>query len=571
MFQTTLKIDSEVIELVNDGNKVTFTGQLENLEDGKHGIFVEAVDAMTNRIAFTRYFYVDTHAPDIEATSDNELIPSDEIVYLEPETDSLELTISVTDNFPFLRVWDGDDMVHMVEHDFWAFESELKPVEYEFDKEVVLSTGMNTIVIAAEDASETVTEHIYRFYVMTEEETLPRLDRIDVSGQTAVNAELGEVVTTSFQATGYDQYNNEFDADFEWFVEGSNVSILDGVLSVESNASGSVTVKVISGEVEGSIAVSITAANVPIITPPNNTVTPPTATPTVTPAVSTINVTLNEDSVELEVGTEAEVTTFDLVATVSSGSQEVVWTSEDDTVASVNENGIVTAVSVGTTTITATRLNGDENATAEIEVFLVGEEESPLGAIKFNKPYMNGYTDGTFRPEGTITRAELAVVFSKVLGLNTTAMTSQQFDDVSPDHWAYMFVQAAGRAGIFTGYQDGTFRPDQPINRAELAATFSKFWTLKKIDVTTEALATIDDVKDHWAKAHIYKLYNAKVLDASLVNFRPEEPATRGTVVVMVNKLLDRQPLNVSDSKFSDVKDLDMMGAIEAATSLSVE
>jgi subtilisin family serine protease len=309
---------------------------------------------------------------------------------------------------------------------------------------------------------------------------------------------------------------------------------------------------------------------------PTTPTTPTTPSVPVTPPVAfnptlVFNVTLNASNVELEVGTDAETTTFDLDATVSTGSQEVVWSSDNEEVATVDAEGIVTAVAPGTAVITATRVDGTQSASATVEVFLVGEEESPLGAVTFNDPYMTGYPDGTFRPEGTITRAELAVVYSKILNLNINFAGSQKFTDVDSDHWAYNYVQAVARTGIFSGYGDGTFKPDQPINRGELAATFSKFWAFKSIDVDSSLVANVLDVQDHWAANHIYKLFNAKVVEKDLANYEPDAPATRGTVVQMVNNLLGRQAIDTASSKFIDVKDLDLMGDIEAATSLSVE
>lgn len=87
---------------------------------------------------------------------------------------------------------------------------------------------------------------------------------------------------------------------------------------------------------------------------------------------------------------------------------------------------------------------------------------------------LNGYPDGSFRPENPVTRAEFAVLM-----LNSFPTVSQQtrvapqFRDVSSQHWAYRAIQMAYQTQIFVGYPDNTFRPDQPITRVEALAILS--------------------------------------------------------------------------------------------------
>ncbi len=81
---------------------------------------------------------------------------------------------------------------------------------------------------------------------------------------------------------------------------------------------------------------------------------------------------------------------------------------------------------------------------------------SNLGVLK-------GYHDGTFRPDADITRAEFAALAVRF----TDAIGSKSFIDVSSDHWAEDYIAAAHAADIIQGYPDGTFRPDEPILRSE--------------------------------------------------------------------------------------------------------
>lgn len=86
---------------------------------------------------------------------------------------------------------------------------------------------------------------------------------------------------------------------------------------------------------------------------------------------------------------------------------------------------------------------------------------------------IDGYPDATFRPDKPINRAEIATVLTRSEALTAAedAGKSQvSFKDVSVSHWASATIQAASASGLFNGYEDGTFRPDNPITRAEAAA-----------------------------------------------------------------------------------------------------
>ncbi len=82
---------------------------------------------------------------------------------------------------------------------------------------------------------------------------------------------------------------------------------------------------------------------------------------------------------------------------------------------------------------------------------------------------INGYEDGTFKPDNTITRAE----FSKLLAIKTTpsaqtfTQTTTAFPDVAAEHWANAYIAYAASVGAVNGYPDGTFKPENPVTYGE--------------------------------------------------------------------------------------------------------
>ncbi len=395
---------------------------------------------------------------------------------------------------------------------------------------------------------------------------------IEISGESSVQATDSDISKeyTTVVKSQYGTTMTEQVVTWNIVSQVSGTTFDSGTLTVTPSAlAGTLKIEASIGDVKVTKEILITAKEEEKTTPV--TQTPTTQAPTrSTPVVS---VDLDKSRIELEYGSDALKTEETIIASVTgTNNKDVTWKSSDELVATVDENGLVTATGAGEVVITATTADGNKIATADVEVFLVGEEISPLGAIEFEKSYIDGFPDGTFRAEQAITRGQLAVIYSKILNLNLTVDSSQKFDDVNKENWAFDYVQAIERTGIFTGYSDGTFKPDQVITRGEIAATFSKFWEFKNIKVSSNVIEGLNDSSEHWATLHINKIFNANILSLNeLGNYEPNSPALRGQAVLMINNLLGRKSLDVSESKFSDVTDKELMGAIEAASITTIK
>ncbi|MFA7147643.1 MAG: S-layer homology domain-containing protein, partial [Syntrophomonadaceae bacterium] len=113
-----------------------------------------------------------------------------------------------------------------------------------------------------------------------------------------------------------------------------------------------------------------------------------------------------------------------------------------------------------------------------------------------NRGLINGFPDGTYHPGEGLTRAQAAVLFCKIRGLNPTEKNST-FNDVVGNHWAAGYIAAAVKAGYITGFPDGTYRPQATLTRAQGINLFLQLATEKDSSEEPPALQDLD--KNHWA------------------------------------------------------------------------
>ena len=160
--------------------------------------------------------------------------------------------------------------------------------------------------------------------------------------------------------------------------------------------------------------------------------------------------------------------------------------------------------------------------------------------------YLLGYEDGTVRPNGSISRAEVATVLFRLLkdDVRMQNLTKDNADsDVSDTAWYAAAVSTLSKMGVISGYPDGTFRPNAPITRAEFAAMIARF------DETAKSADTpFTDISGHWAENAIGKAYgNGWVEGSSKTVFCPESNLTRAETATLLNRVLHRLPEKESD------------------------
>lgn len=166
--------------------------------------------------------------------------------------------------------------------------------------------------------------------------------------------------------------------------------------------------------------------------------------------------------------------------------------------------------------------------------------------------YLIGYADGTVRPNGKITRAEVATIFFRLLDDDTRAKywsSENNFSDVSADKWYNNAVSTLSNMGVIGGYADGTFRPDAPISRAEFAKIAVSFTQNNGSAVYNY----FTDVKTtDWFAPYVTAAKDAGLIEGySDGSFKPESKITRAEACAIVNRTLGRKP-SKAHMKISD-------------------
>ena len=144
-----------------------------------------------------------------------------------------------------------------------------------------------------------------------------------------------------------------------------------------------------------------------------------------------------------------------------------------------------------------------------------------------------GYPDSTYHPEDPVTRAETAVFLLKGLDITPPPVdNSHSFPDIS-GHWAEAYIEELNDQNLSNGYLDNTFRPENPVTRAEIAVLL-----LNSLGIIPPAIDTSHpfiDIAGHWAEAYIEELYDQGMIGGYDDNtYRPESQVTRGEMAVFL-------------------------------------
>lgn len=252
------------------------------------------------------------------------------------------------------------------------------------------------------------------------------------------------------------------------------------------------------------------------------------------------------------------------------GVSTVTITVTEDTGAKVTPNGKV-SVSVGSDK--HFDIKADDGYTIT-DVIVDGKSQGPMTSYDFKNikeahtlvvkaskllrgdhiAFISGYPDGSVHPNANITRGEVSMIFYRLLADNVRAANSGSrapYGDVASTAWYADAVATLSRMGILKGYEDGTFKPDAAVTRAEFATIASRF------DKLATGTKTFKDVPaSHWAYAAISSAAEKGwVSGYEDGTFRPDRAITRAEVAKLTNAVLNRScDKNYVDTNKASIK-----------------
>ena len=160
--------------------------------------------------------------------------------------------------------------------------------------------------------------------------------------------------------------------------------------------------------------------------------------------------------------------------------------------------------------------------------------------------YVIGYKDGLVKPYGLITRAETTAIFFRLLKdsvRDSSLLTSSTYTDVPDNYWANTAISTMTGLGIVQGRSTTTFDPQSPITRAQFAAICARFDT-----GTSSGTQTFSDISGHWAEKYIQRAAELGWIKGfEDGTFRPDTYITRAQAMTMINRVLNRIPEEESD------------------------
>ena len=254
-----------------------------------------------------------------------------------------------------------------------------------------------------------------------------------------------------------------------------------------------------------------------------------------------VSIKLDKDTVSGVVGDKIKVT-----ATVTGSTAKPTWTSSNKDVATVDENGNITLVGKGTATVKV-KVNGivknipvtvKEATATPTPVPTVKPTEAPVINTEYTKPYASGYDDGSFLPNNNITRGELAAMIARLSYGDDLpdGMYQASFPDVDSDAWFNKYIGYLEDKDVLSGYEDGTFRPMDTITRGEISAVIAR---AQRYDLISYNGIFTDVTENDWAKDNIETLADKNIVSGyEDGTFGPYSPLTRAEAVAIINRVL---------------------------------
>ena len=253
----------------------------------------------------------------------------------------------------------------------------------------------------------------------------------------------------------------------------------------------------------------------------------------------------NNAPTTLEVTTDTP--TLSLIADTDA-TADIVWTSDNEGVATVKD-GVVTIINPGSAIITA-YVNGNRNLTDFVRLVVKkgtgatptpspttapGPTSGPSGDRNMNIPYLTGY-EGMIKPDDYMTRAEAATIMVQLTG-STGEEYENTFPDVREGTWYIGVISEAAARGLISGFEDGTFRPEETVTREQFTSMVARLTGIESV----EGEPFTDVEPDRWSAGVINAAAEKGIITGYIDGtFLPENPIRRSEAARIVNVATER-------------------------------
>lgn len=166
------------------------------------------------------------------------------------------------------------------------------------------------------------------------------------------------------------------------------------------------------------------------------------------------------------------------------------------------------------------------------------------------KNIITGYPDGTFKPDNSISRAELCKIVIEALvkyNIVSYSANSNTFSDVPKSEWFNKYVETAYKNNIVSGVGGGKFEPNNPVTREQMAKIFANVYCLvykkslssiSKPEITSKTFSDYKKISS-WALPYVSAVYNTGLMKGSEGNFYPVKTSTRAEAGITLFRLFD--------------------------------
>ncbi len=205
---------------------------------------------------------------------------------------------------------------------------------------------------------------------------------------------------------------------------------------------------------------------------------------------------------------------------------------------------VVTVLAVSASSVSANEVFSDIN-----------EERADSEAIMkmYNAGYIAGYKDGSFRPDGSITRAELVRIVNQTLQFSDPDEDAENaYSDVYENEWYYNDLLIAQERDYVEGFPDGTFKPNDNITRQQFCTIVSRLFGFEAPQIIE---TKVEDEITGWATNYVYAVLSAGVMELEEGNlFRATENITRGEVCLAMSQFIIDEEIPEDSSVIETIK-----------------